>query len=67
MNHKNNPMTFEEAVAIFIKNYDDGVGSVLQPSKYASYIVRNTWFLRNCNGHLARVGGKCGRVLDGPM
>ena len=56
-------MTFEEAVEIYIEHFDDGNGSVIQPGINDSYLKGGIWYLRNVNGHLARVGTKCGCVL----
>lgn len=56
-------MSFEEAVEIYIEHFDDGNGSVIQLDINDSYLKGGIWYLRNVNGHLARVGTKCGCVL----
>lgn len=62
-------MTFEEAVEIYIENAQAKmeeigcVGSVSQLGTNESYLKGGIWYLRNINGHLARVGTKSKRVL----
>ncbi|WML91240.1 hypothetical protein RCF98_02535 [Thiothrix lacustris] len=62
-------MTFAEAVEIYSEYVQEELdesglsGQVIQPGVDSSYLKGGIWYLRNINGHLARVGTKCGCVL----
>ena len=48
-------MTFENAVAAFIRVHDQLPVEPAQPSESESYCKYDKWYLRNCNGFLATV------------
>lgn len=56
-------MTFEEAVEIYNAHFAETDGQLLHPGKNSSYLKGGIWYLRNINGHLARIGTKCRCVL----
>lgn len=62
-------MTFEEAVEIYMTNAQADMeakgwnGQVNQPGINDSYLKGGIWYMRNVNGHLARIGTKCRCVL----
>lgn len=56
-------MTFEEAVEIYTTHFAETDGQLLQPGIDSSYLKGGIWYMRNVNGHLARIGTKARAVL----
>lgn len=57
---------YEHAAHVYYETFRELGYEPSYPSESSSYLSNGVWYLRNSNGHLAKVGTQCKSVINPP-